>query len=193
MTNKYGDIVLRTFRMINLKLSRARYAIKQIVSSDCHVSFVRELSEEPAAIETRTIISVDRFPELNMSLRSHDLEFFVEKLVTLYRGDVDNIEEDIDTLFRYSTGETPLSISEEDMVKESISAMLKKLDSKPLLYTEYSRAHPNFHNGISLSETDFVLSCKKAGLFQSGSINEDILKNYSIDIEKLSDSIKNLR
>lgn len=193
MTNKYEDTVLRTFRMINLKLSRARYAIKQIVPSDCNVSFVKELSKEPSAIETRTILSVSRFPELNMSLRNHDLEFFVEKLFKLYRYDEDSIEEDIDTLFRYSTGETPLSISKEDMVKESIYAMLKKLDSKPLLYTEYSRTHPNFYNGISLSETDFVLSCKKAGLFQSGSINEDILKNYALGVEKLSDSIKNLR
>ena len=193
MTKKYRDIVLRTFRMINLKLSKARYAIKQIVPSDCNISFVKELSEEPTSIETRTILSVSGYPELNLSLRNNDLEFFVEKLVTLYRGDVDQIEEDVDTLFRYSTGETPLSMSPEEMVKESIYAMMRKLDSKPLLYTEYSRTHPNFYNGISLSETDFVLSCKKAGLFQTGSVNEDILKNYALGVEKLSESIKNLR
>ena len=193
MTKKYRDIVLRAFRALNLKLSKARYAIRQLVPEDCHLGFVKELSNVYYPKDTRTIISMDGYPELNLVLSSEKLQFFVDNLKILYEGDTEILDESIDTLYRSSTGETPLSISKEEMVKESVYAMLEQFDRRPLLYTEYHRSHPRFYNAITLSETDFVIACRNAGIFDKGELHKEILEDYPKSVEKLSEVLKNMR
>lgn len=193
MTKNYQDIAIRAFRALNLKLSKARYTIKQLVPEDCHLGFIKDLSNIYYPKDSRTIISNKEFPELNLVLSSKSLSSFIESLNTLYEGDSENLDETIDTLYRSSTGEAPRSISKEEMVKESVHAMLAKFDRSPFLYTEYHRTHPRFYNGISLSETDFVIACRNAGIFDNGDLREDILKDYPKNVEKLSEALKNMR
>lgn len=193
MTKKYRDIVIRAFRALNLKLSKARYAIKQLLPEDCHLGFVKDLSNIYNSKDSRTIISNDRYPDLNLVLSSKNLSYFIENLKLLYEGDSENLDESIDTLYRSSTGEAPRSMSKEEMVNESIHAMLEKLDRSPFLYTEYHRTQSRFYNGVYLSETDFVIACRNAGIFDSGDLHEEILKDYPKSVEKLSEALKNMR
>ena len=193
MTKNYQDIAIRAFRALNLKLSKARYTIKQLLSEDCHLGFIKAMSNIYYPNDSRTIISNDNYPELNLVLSSKRLSSFIESLNTLYEGDSENIDETIDTLYRSSTGEAPRSISKEEMVNESVHAMLEKLDRSPFLYTEYHRTHPRFYNGISLSETDFVIACRNSGIFDNGDLHEEILKDYPKNVERLSEALKNMR
>jgi uncharacterized protein (DUF433 family) len=44
-----------------------------------------------------------------------------------------------------------------------------------------------------LSETDFVIACRNAGIFDNGDLHEEILKDYPKNVEKLSEALKNMR
>ena len=189
----FDEEILKALRLFSLKLSKSRRAIKEL-AIDAKVIYVPELTINSLNIECRTIVHLDEYQEFNLSLKNQKLEFVVETLKNVYYNEsIESVNEELDTLFRRCTAEPPRNLTAEELLKESIHAFSKSFDQEQLFYNEYTRSHPNFYNGTSITKTDFVIACRKAGLFDSGVLHDEILKHYREDMVKLVEVIENLR
>ena len=189
----YQDQITRALRLFNLKLSKSRRAIKELaIGSKVH--YVPELTISSLKLECRTILDLADYQQFNLTLRNEKFEFIFTTLANVYQSEYENsVNEQLDTLFRSCTGEPPLNLTDEELLNESIHAFSKTFEQETLFYNEYTRSHPKFYQGSSISETDFVIACRKAGIFDSGVLNVEILRHYREDVEKLVDVIKNMR
>ena len=188
----YQDQIARTIRLFNLKLSRARRAIREL-SIGSRVNYVPELKVNSLRLECRTIVEHRDF---NLSLRNEKFESVFTTLSSVYHIESEDpvpVHERLDTLFRICTGEAPVNLTDEELLNESIHAFSKTLDQYPLLYNEYNILHPKFFNGSSISETDYAIAFRKAGISESGALNEEILRHYREYVEKLVEIVKNMR
>ena len=186
----YQDQIARTIRLFNIKLSKARRAIREL-SIGSKVNYVSELTIGSLKLECRTIVE---YQEFNLSLRNAKFESVFTALSSVYQSESeDSVDAILDTLFRSCTGEAPMNLTDEELLNESIQAFSKRLDQYPLLYNEYNILHPKFFNGTSISETDYAIAFRKAGISESGALNEELLRNYREYVEKLVEIIKNMR
>ena len=186
----YRDQIARTIRLFNLKLSKARRAIREL-SIGSRVNYVPELTINSLKLECRMIVDYQQF---NLSLRNEKFESVFTMLGSVYQSESeDSVHESLDTLFRSCTGEAPMNLTDEELLNESIHAFSKTLDQYPLLYNEYNILHPKFFNGSSISETDYAIAFRKAGISESGALNEELLRHYREYVEKLVEIIKNMR
>jgi hypothetical protein len=155
------------------------------------VIYVPELRANSLKQECRTIVEYQQF---NLSLKNEKFESVLTTLSSVYQIESeDSVNERLDTLFRSCTGEAPMNLTDEELLNESIHAFSKTLDQYPLLYNEYNILLPKFFNGSSISETDYAIAFRKAGISESGALNEEILRHYRVYVDKLVEIIKNMR
>lgn len=196
MTKRYRDIIYRAYRMINMKLSRARYLIKQC-SPVLELDYVSSIEPTQNGSISRTKAfskNYEKYPSdrFQITLSNSDLEKCINSMEVIYEGDSEyEVDREIREMYQHTTGESSRSMNPMEILSESIVAISNKYNG--LVYSEYTRSHPKFWRGAVLSDTDFSIACRKANVSINGTISEDILKNYQEDTSLVIQSLARFR